>query len=103
MRRFDVFRKNRNLSGHEVAGAVSDKEAEEMQALATPLLARLILSTVPPIIPQFLFGSETSSAKAGSNQQRLSQRSHTSSRRARPDSLPVCAKRPIFYRDQSYL
>jgi hypothetical protein len=74
-----------------------------MQALATPLLARLILSTVPPIIPQFLFGSETSSAKAGSNQQRLNQRSHTSPRRARPDSLPVCAKRPIFYRDQSYL
>lgn len=34
MRRFDVFRKKRNISGYDRAGMVSDQEAGEMIALA---------------------------------------------------------------------
>ena len=35
--RFDKFRKKRNLTGYERAGAVSEREAEEMMALAREL------------------------------------------------------------------
>ena len=36
---FDGFRKKRNVSSYDVAGAVSDKEADEMLKLATGLRA----------------------------------------------------------------
>jgi hypothetical protein len=36
---FDSFRKKRNISSYDVAGSVSDKEAEEMFKLATRLRA----------------------------------------------------------------
>jgi hypothetical protein len=36
---FDGFRKKRNLSSYDVAGSISDKEAEEMLKLATSLRA----------------------------------------------------------------
>ena len=35
--RFDAFRKKRNLSGYEIAGYISDQEAEEMIRLAEEL------------------------------------------------------------------
>ena len=37
VRRFDVFRKKRNISGYDRAGMVSDQEAGEMIALAEQL------------------------------------------------------------------
>lgn len=39
IRRFDAFRKKRNSSNYEAGGSISDKEAEEMKALATTLRA----------------------------------------------------------------
>jgi hypothetical protein len=41
IRRFDAFRKKRNVSDYERAGATSETEAAEMKALATDLLRRL--------------------------------------------------------------
>jgi hypothetical protein len=38
---FDRFRKKRNISSYDVAGAVSDKEAQEMYELAATLRARV--------------------------------------------------------------
>ncbi len=38
----DTFRKKRNISDYERAGAVSEKEAEEMIALAKRLRAQLL-------------------------------------------------------------
>ena len=38
---FDKFRKKRNLSSYDVAGAVSDKEAHEMFELASILRAKV--------------------------------------------------------------
>jgi hypothetical protein len=38
---FDRFRKKRNISSYDVAGAVSDKEAHEMYDLAATLRARV--------------------------------------------------------------
>lgn len=49
----DVFRKKRNLSSYEVGGTVSDKEAEEMAALARDLRAqveRWIRATHPQLL-----------------------------------------------------
>lgn len=37
IRRLDAFRKKRNLLSYEMGGTVSDKEAEEMSALAREL------------------------------------------------------------------
>ncbi len=37
IRQFDAFRKKRNVLSYEVGGAVSDKEAKEMAALAKAL------------------------------------------------------------------
>ncbi len=37
VRQFDAFRKKRNVSSYEMGGAVSDKEVEEMIALAKTL------------------------------------------------------------------
>lgn len=39
IREFDAFRKKRNVSSYEMAGAISDKEAEEMRQLANTLRA----------------------------------------------------------------
>lgn len=39
--RFDAFRKKRNVSSYDIAGTISDKEAEEMAALATDLQQRV--------------------------------------------------------------
>ncbi len=36
---FDSFRKKRNVSSYDVAGSVSDKEADEMLKLATMIRA----------------------------------------------------------------
>ena len=36
-RQFDAFRKKRNISSYETSGAVSDREAQEMRALAVNL------------------------------------------------------------------
>lgn len=41
VRRFDAFRKKRNIGGYEAAGQVSDQEADEMTALAEDLLQRV--------------------------------------------------------------
>jgi hypothetical protein len=38
---FDRFRKKRNISSYDIAGAVSDKEAHEMYELAATLRARV--------------------------------------------------------------
>ena len=38
---FDRFRKKRNVSSYDIAGAVSDKEAQEMYELATVLRAKI--------------------------------------------------------------
>ncbi|HEV2965183.1 MAG TPA: hypothetical protein VG649_25385 [Candidatus Angelobacter sp.] len=37
IRKFDAFRKKRNLLSYELGGTISEKEAEEMQALAMTL------------------------------------------------------------------
>ncbi len=37
IRRFDAFRKKRNMSSYEMGGAISEKEAEEMAAFAFDL------------------------------------------------------------------
>jgi len=50
---FDSFRKKRNISSYDVAGAVSDKEAEEMLKLAASLRATVeqwIRSTHPKLL-----------------------------------------------------
>lgn len=39
IRRFDVFRRKRNLSSYERGGSISEMEAEEMRALAASLRA----------------------------------------------------------------
>ena len=41
--KFDAFRKKRNLSQYETAGLVSEKEVEEMKALALELKSRVIV------------------------------------------------------------
>jgi len=41
--KFDRFRKKRNIGGYEQAGLVSDKEADEMVALAQQLRERIEL------------------------------------------------------------
>jgi hypothetical protein len=41
VRRFDAFRKKRNVSDYERAGATSDREAAEMKDFARDLLARV--------------------------------------------------------------
>ena len=49
---FDGFRKKRNVSSYEVAGSVSDKEADEMLKLAAGLRAdveRWIRATLPEL------------------------------------------------------
>ena len=49
----DGFRKKRNVSSYDVAGAVSDKEAEEMFGLATSLRAdveKWIRATHPKLL-----------------------------------------------------
>ena len=38
---FDRFRKKRNISSYDIAGAVSDKEAHEMYELAATLRAKV--------------------------------------------------------------
>jgi hypothetical protein len=50
---FDSFRKKRNVSNYDVAGSVSDKEAEAMFQLATQLRAEVekwIKSTHPQLL-----------------------------------------------------
>ncbi len=37
IRRFDAFRKKRNMSSYEMGGAISEKEAAEMAAFAADL------------------------------------------------------------------
>lgn len=39
IRRFDVFRRKRNLSSYERGGSISEKEAQEMRSLAASLRA----------------------------------------------------------------
>jgi hypothetical protein len=49
---FDGFRKKRNVSSYDVAGSVSDKEADEILKLATGLRAdveRWIRATRPEL------------------------------------------------------
>lgn len=49
----DGFRKKRNISSYDIAGAVSDKEADEMIALATTLrrdVAKWINRTRPELL-----------------------------------------------------
>lgn len=43
IRNFDAFRKKRNMSSYEIGGTISDKEAEEMAALAADLLDKVEL------------------------------------------------------------
>ncbi len=50
---FDSFRKKRNVSSYDLAGAVSDQEAQEMLKLATQLRTRVetwIKSTHPELL-----------------------------------------------------
>jgi hypothetical protein len=42
IKRFDAFRKKRNLSGYEIAGSISDKEADEIIDLAEELKKKVI-------------------------------------------------------------
>ena len=50
---FDGFRKKRNVSSYDVAGSVSDKEADEMLKLATSLrtnVEKWIRTTRPELL-----------------------------------------------------
>ena len=52
--KFDSFRKKRNISAYERAGAVSDQEADEMAELARTLRSRVedwIRQTHPELLP----------------------------------------------------
>lgn len=53
IRQFDAFRKKRNISSYEVGGAVSDREAQEMRALAVALRAQ-VEAWICKTHPQFL-------------------------------------------------
>ena len=53
VRQFDAFRKKRNISSYETSGAISDREAQEMRALAATLreqVERWIRSHHPELI-----------------------------------------------------
>ncbi len=53
VRRFDAFRKKRNLTSYEIGGAVSDQETEEMTALAADLrnkVEKWIRKSHPPLL-----------------------------------------------------
>lgn len=53
VRRFDAFRKKRNLTSYELGGAVSSREADEMAALAGELrrkVARWIKANHPELM-----------------------------------------------------
>jgi hypothetical protein len=55
--RLDAFRKKRNVSDYERAGAVSEKEAEELVALAERLRAQFVhwlKATHPELLPKGL-------------------------------------------------
>ena len=52
IRRFDAFRKKRNMSSYEMGGTISDKEAAEMAAFASDLrqqVERWIRKTHPEL------------------------------------------------------
>jgi hypothetical protein len=53
--RFDIFRKKRNITGYDRAGAVSEQEAEEMFALANEIY-RLVKTWLKAHHPELIEG-----------------------------------------------